>query len=1289
MGEEAADAPSDFLLLRTVHNSSGKSAGVGPLHCSPLPVTSTNPPPSAPDPQGSPGRSDRRRRFLWILLLACVAGVSTYSYWLPRLVESLLSPVAPYFGYRVQVQQVARCDLGGIEIHGLHLESKLSRGALRRLDVQHFSATFGWRALLGQLQDLRSIQAAGIRLELDTGLEPEPQTAKASAPTNWMAGFDSLPQVEVSDVVVQVKGEIETAQHELTRLAVEEGAIDLRARSAERNIAATAQWQSASLTNLRVEVDGDLLLQDTKIDLSKAYLGNIALQAALPIGAQAQVVEAQLNEQGIRWQAKWTELDLAALQARLPMDLGVELRGSLSLESLGQLDWKRPELLDGKVQFHAENLSIQGLEIPSADGSLLVKGGRAQVPRLDIRGTHGNHALIEEAAFPIDNFDPEHWLDTARAKLAIVVADSTPLLQAFGSPEAKSRQLVEHRIAIDAVLEGRILSVQELGLESAAGNVRLSNGRIELGPQNQIQIQAAGLGRMQDLASIGELFGRSDWSGSLEGNLRLEGTYPELGGALDLAGTKVQLEGIFLGELELEIKTAHPGADIEVSRLRLISPQGQVDGRLRITPGEDTLVQVLELVLERQNEQLAMQSPTVLRISTEQGSLEPLVLEGNGGRLECQGNWAGDDFEVSLDATRLNPNLLNTLQEGTPLAMAGADMRLNVLRRAGLLEFRSEGQVSGWVPSQWPKPIDMRWSLVHKEGHLRIRSFEALQGEQVLLGLNGACPIEFSQPVVFGEQPLAINLEAHLPLGLLQEGASGVLNLGGNFAGTWRALTGSIDVLGKDLRLAPGWHPEVLSSGQIQGQLRLADGLTLENASLQFGKWIDASIQLTSNLPQNIPHWIDSFDEALAASEVQSHLEVASLDVEKLRPLLNGLSESFEILREGKLTGDLHLSGPLSSPQMNGRLNLADGRVRPGGGLPPIEALGAELQLERERIVVREVRGTLGAAPFTIVGEVLFSEDSPTVNLKLEGEDLLLLRNPDARVRANTALRVHGDVRELKIQGKLELTTGNYSPQLDFLNMRSGPQSSSAQGFQLFTFREPPLRDMAFDIELTALDSFGIHNSILNGSIRPALHLGGTGLLPILKGTVFMEPTRLNLPVAQMDITGGTLRFLEDNPFVPQLDIQGKTRQLGYDIRADISGAYDDPELLLSSTPPLSQEDLFLLLVTGRLPEDPNRANLLSTANTVALYLARDALARWFSEDGPLNEDSVAERLDFAIGQDVSKNGSESFEVSVRITDRMGKPAATRNARHTYLVAERDKYEDYNYGLRWVFRFRR
>ncbi len=64
-------------------------------------------------------------------------------------------------------------------------------------------------------------------------------------------------------------------------------------------------------------------------------------------------------------------------------------------------------------------------------------------------------------------------------------------------------------------------------------------------------------------------------------------------------------------------------------------------------------------------------------------------------------------------------------------------------------------------------------------------------------------------------------------------------------------------------------------------------------------------------------------------------------------------------------------------------------------------------------------------------------------------------------------------------------------------------------------------------------------------------------------------------------------------------------------------------------------------------------------------------------------------RFEFDAGRDVSKNGVETLDIAYRLTSKEDLPPERREKRHLYLAGQRDRFEDYNYGLRLVFRLKR
>ena len=64
------------------------------------------------------------------------------------------------------------------------------------------------------------------------------------------------------------------------------------------------------------------------------------------------------------------------------------------------------------------------------------------------------------------------------------------------------------------------------------------------------------------------------------------------------------------------------------------------------------------------------------------------------------------------------------------------------------------------------------------------------------------------------------------------------------------------------------------------------------------------------------------------------------------------------------------------------------------------------------------------------------------------------------------------------------------------------------------------------------------------------------------------------------------------------------------------------------------------------------------------------------------DDESFFDRFEIVVGEEVSKNGNETTEITFRL--REDNLAANDTL---YLTAERDVYEDINAGLRLLFRF--
>jgi translocation and assembly module TamB len=194
----------------------------------------------------------------------------------------------------------------------------------------------------------------------------------------------------------------------------------------------------------------------------------------------------------------------------------------------------------------------------------------------------------------------------------------------------------------------------------------------------------------------------------------------------------------------------------------------------------------------------------------------------------------------------------------------------------------------------------------------------------------------------------------------------------------------------------------------------------------------------------------------------------------------------------------------------------------------------------------------------------------------------------------------------------------------------------------------------------------------------PTLHFGGTGREPAVTGRVEVKPSKVALPGSVVKVGAGTITFDEDEPGRPRVDLSGEARVRSWDVTVGVTGPFDEPQLALSSRPPLPAEDVLLLLLTGQPPagvRDPSHGS----SGPVAVYLGQDLLARWLTET-PDPDAGLVERFDVTYAEDVTTRGSTSVQVSYRLEGEAGA------GRALYLEAEKDPYDAVNFGLRWRVR---
>lgn len=1353
------------------------------------------------DPAALPTRKRRATKYgLWGGLLVALLMLFGHRLWLPSLASACLPRLARETAGVELEARVIRLDGGQLELRGVAASSTEVGGPLRSLQAERvvlrYSLAALWREGLGGLEAL-----AVEGLHLDLLLTGEGESLTESSATGLPELPERLPRidVEIAKLALALPGGVTCSANAARLVANDEGHLDLGQLTfsggppdstwTTRPLALRGRWQSAVVHDLVLLVDAQPLLRSERANLARILEGAEPIEIEFDIGGG---LSAFVDGAGLRGSLHLERVNLNDLYAAAPIAIAVpQLRGELTLATEVSLAWNDLGAARASADFSLADLRYGDLAVEFCRAQARLENGWLDMPSLEFKQVN-NRLHIERLRWPLFEARAGAWLQSASASAELEVNNLAALASLFAGDYV---DLPPHKIALALEIKTGRAEILHGSLESAGGHLRLGAAELVAGRtwRDPWTVSLTGEAQLRDLGEVGRLFGRDDWHGSLEGDLQIAGTWPEVRGGSTLAGNDLRFGALAVGSLGfdltleeqrlqltrleasgegIELKASGTylldSARFEESYLTLAVPElnnlagdlfqsgtasvraswsgpfddialeGRVEsqglhiaglaiesarasfavrgrewrcdelqarsdfGDLKAAfafeldaAGQLTRAALERFSLLRKGRGLTLEERAELDIQHDAQGLAArwsrLVLAGAAGRLETSGSLSAAQLNLDIEAQALAPGVFLEGVAGAPLQLAAVDGVLHLAGPPGAPEFESRALFSGL--SLGSKAVcDLRWSARSAAGRIELEEFGLSSGEQVNLALAGSLPLAFWRRGAPGAVDLSLNLD--LDLGILAElgdlaeddSPAGRVRLDGQVAGSLEALEGHLDLVAEELRGPPGLHPAAAEAGQLRGRLTLGEGFQLKGLRASLGTALDLDLDLEIDTPTNLWDLVDDPREATQMATVAATASIHQLDLEWLARSFDELVPALSRVRRGRATGELRAGGRLHEAHLAGSLLISDTDLRLASSLPSLTALQGRLRLDGAHLELEDLRGEAGGAPFEAEGTVLFQGAKSEIQISLEGEDLLIFRDRKARVRAALDLTLAGALDALSVQGKVELTSGRYAPAPEFLSLRGTSRARRARGFQLFSLREAPLDELRFDIELTSRAPFVIRNNQIDGSVRPELHLGGTGLLPVLTGTVYLDRTLLDLPSSRLELTGGTLLFHPEDPFLPVVELTGRTRVLGHSILASISGPYDAPEVILNATPHLSGEAALLLLLTGRLPDDPDAGDPAAAANRVALYLAKDRLANWFSDGSPASPDSALARFDIASGRDVSKNGVETIEASLRLTQTRGLKLWRR--KHLYLTGGRDRFEDYNIGLRLIWLLR-
>jgi len=1018
-------------------------------------------------------------------------------------------------------------------------------------------------------------------------------------------------------------------------------------------------------------------------------------------------------------------------------DVPVGKLGKLEIDFTG--DPEKPRSWNGLARVVVEQLSSGGLSIPEVTAASDFKNGQATT-QAGVRIGNNTVKLDGQVALPVAI---DGWLNAAGDIAVQVTAEELPALVAMLNPAPKIEGKVglqakvsyrDHQAAVQADLQTQNvvfnnITTTTLGarinatlpvhpappdqtppaktpppLKELNATVGLESGSVKVGTF-EIDSAKLSLGLDRGIATLRELTVKRG-SNSVAARVRAE--LPDDPSRTDLiAGEgELSIKAPQLAEFGVVVSNQTLAGQIDTeARARFKGPK--VDGDLQLTGGValgNFRTHELAAKLQLHDQAIQLERFTVAfndvdRLETKghfdtattqpyDGSLQlgirdlavldPL-LEVFGVKEKLKGSlnisWAGKgavtpkdhngDLSILLQSAKYGPTEINEFRLTGGYTAQNAKVELQAI--AGPTKL---GTQIIWA--------DERVSL--KDLDLRQGDQKALTGE-LSYGLAGVGTPEFDplgQPVQVSLHADQLDIEKLLTSVGQKVPAAGKITMHLAAQGTPLRPEVELKVEGRGLKsqAAAQFDP-----AQLDVALNYHPGTLVLDASVR--QPLIQPLVVKANVPLDVEKLATDkkLDPALPLDATVKMPATSLAFLPKVVPAVRRIA--------GTVAIDVQARGTVGKPELSGNTTIAIQEARmTAENVPAIGKFDARLAFANDTLKFERFAGEVGGGTFGLEGNIGLAQTSdPTFNLQLKAKEVLGMRNDSITVRADADIKVGGSLKAGTVGGTVFITQSRFYKEIDILPIglpgRPKPAPKSAPTETNISL-PPPLDTWKFDLAIKTRedDPFLVRGNLANGRVLVNLLLGGTGAEPWLEGEVIVEQFTGSLPFSTITVENGHVYFTKNAPFQPTLELQAVSKIRDYTVGAYIYGNAREPQLQLTSEPPLPHADIVSLLATGTTTSElaGNADVLASRAAMLAIQSLWKKIFKPKSAPPPeakkKDDANFLDRFEMEFGAVDQKSGAREATARFKVNNQ------------TYILGELDTQGRYTGSVKYLLRFR-
>ena len=288
-----------------------------------------------------------------------------------------------------------------------------------------------------------------------------------------------------------------------------------------------------------------------------------------------------------------------------------------------------------------------------------------------------------------------------------------------------------------------------------------------------------------------------------------------------------------------------------------------------------------------------------------------------------------------------------------------------------------------------------------------------------------------------------------------------------------------------------------------------------------------------------------------------------------------------DLLGAGASIINVTIRGPLTEPQVQGRLELKDAslflRDVPNG----VDNANGLILFDRNRATVQELSGKSGG------GDVSFESGS---FLGFRGEALVYrlqatarnvrYRSPDGiSVTADGSMALVGTSESSVLSGAVSVTRAAFNPRTDvgaLLAATTTPVAAEPNEY---------LQGVQLDVRVLTQHTLEVETSLTRNIQADAdLRVRGTPDRPILLGHVTVNSGQIEFFGNKYSINRGEITFNNPAKIEPVINMDLSTKVRGITVDVSFSGSLNKLNFSYRSDPPLEASDIVALLAVGRTP---------------------------------------------------------------------------------------------------------